>query len=107
VRAPGRSSLASGPSGAQLEGMANPNDKNRNEQRGGQNEGEGNKTADKQYREGATNFAHRTDTLQQGLEADREVQLNRPDFEQAEREGRSHSAGDLNKDLGSNTNSKQ
>ena len=31
---------------------------------GGPNEGEGSRTADEQYREGATGFAKRTDTLQ-------------------------------------------
>ena len=36
------------------------------------NEGEGSKTADKKYREAATDFARRTDTLQTGLEAERE-----------------------------------
>ena len=62
------------------------------------NEGEGSKTADKQYREAATDFAKRTDTLQSGLAAEREVEKNRGEFEKAEREGRSHSAGELRKD---------
>ena len=62
------------------------------------NEGEGSKSADKQYREAASDFAKRTDTLQRGLEAEREVERDRGEFEKAEREGRSHSAGDLPKD---------
>ena len=40
------------------------------------NEGEGNKSADKQYREGATGFARRGDALEKGLEAEREVEQN-------------------------------
>lgn len=63
------------------------------------NEGEGNKTADKQYREAATDFAKRTDTLQTGLEAEREVEQSKDEFAKAEKAGRSHSAGDLRKDL--------
>ena len=63
------------------------------------NEGEGNKTADKQYREAASDFAKRTDTLQAGLEAERDVEKNKPEFEKAEKAGRSHSAGDLPQDL--------
>src|SRR5947208_297647 len=39
-----------------------------------QNEGEGSKTADKKYREAATDFAKRTDTEQAGLQAEREVE---------------------------------
>ncbi len=67
---------------------------------GGQNEGEGNKTADKQYREQASEFARRTDTLQSGLQAEREVESRKGEFEKAEQAGKSHSAGDLPKDLG-------
>jgi hypothetical protein len=63
------------------------------------NEGEGNKTADKAYREGATEFAKRTDTLQIGLEAEREVEEDKAKYEQAQKIGRSHSAGDLKNDL--------
>lgn len=63
------------------------------------NEGEGNKTADKQYREAATDFARRTDTLQTGLDAEREVEGRKSEFEKAEKAGRSHSAGELRKDL--------
>jgi hypothetical protein len=66
---------------------------------GSLNEGEGSKTADEQYRQGATDFAKRTDTLQKGIEAEREVENYRDEYEQAERSGRSHSAGDLETDL--------
>ncbi len=64
------------------------------------NEGEGSKSADKKYREGASDFAKRTDTLQTGLQAERDVEKNKAEFEKAEKEGRSHSAGDLRQDLG-------
>ena len=67
-----------------------------------QNEGEGSKTADKNYREGATSFAKKTDTLQKGLEAEREVEMYKDDFDSAEKAGRSHSAGDLATDLSKN-----
>jgi predicted DNA-binding protein (UPF0278 family) len=63
------------------------------------NEGEGNKTADKRYREAATDFAKRTDTVQRGMEADRDVENYRDEYEQAEKAGKSHSAGDLDSDL--------
>ena len=63
------------------------------------NEGEGSKTADKKYREAATDFARRTDTLQTGLEAEREVERSKGEYEKAERDGRSHSAGDLRDDV--------
>ena len=63
------------------------------------NEGEGNKTADKNYRDAATDFAKRTDTLQTGLQAEREVEQQPDEFAKAERDGKSHSAGDLRNDL--------
>ena len=64
-----------------------------------QNEGEGSKTADKKYRDAASDFAKRTDTVQAGLEAEREVEQNKEDFERAEQAGRSKSKGELPKDL--------
>lgn len=63
------------------------------------NEGEGSKTADKSYREAATDFAKRTDTLQAGLQAEREVESKKGEFDEAEKAGKSHSAGDLKNDL--------
>jgi hypothetical protein len=63
------------------------------------NEGEGSKTADKNYRQGATEFAKRTDTLQVGTQAEREVEADKPQYDQAEKLGRAHSAGDLPDDL--------
>jgi hypothetical protein len=66
---------------------------------GSLNEGEGSKTADEQYRKGATDFAKRTDTLKKAVEAEREVENYRDEYERAEKTGRSHSAGDLESDL--------
>jgi len=63
------------------------------------NEGEGNKTADKKYRDAASDYAQRTDTLDVAKQAEREREKNEPEFDQAERTGRSHSAGELRKDL--------
>ena len=67
--------------------------------KGGQNEGEGSKSADKQYRDAASDFARRTDTLNTGLQAEREVEGRKGEFEKAEEEGRAHSAGDLPGDV--------
>ena len=63
------------------------------------NEGEGNKSADKKYREQATDFAKRTDTVKAGLDAEREVERHKSDFDRAEKEGRSHSKGELPEDV--------
>ena len=63
------------------------------------NEGEGSKSADKKYRDQATDFAKRTDTVQAGLEAEREVEERKGEFDQAEKVGRSHSKGELPDDL--------
>jgi hypothetical protein len=63
------------------------------------NEGEGSRTADKIYRDAASDFAKRTDTLAAGLQAEREVDGNKSEFEKAEQAGRSRSKGDLPRDL--------
>ena len=63
------------------------------------NEGEGSKTADKKYRDAATDFAKRTDTVKAGLDAERDLQERKGEFEKAEQAGRSHSKGDLPGDL--------
>jgi hypothetical protein len=63
------------------------------------NEGEGSKSADKKYRDAASDFARRTDTVKAGLDAEREVEQRKGEFEKAEQEGRSHSKGDLEKDV--------
>jgi hypothetical protein len=64
-----------------------------------ENEGEGNKTADKKYRDAASDFAKRTDTVQAGLEAEREVETHKEDFQQAEQAGLSKSKGELPHDV--------
>ncbi len=74
-------------------------DDDKKQPQGSLNEGEGSKTADKQYRQGATDFAKRTDTLQKGIEAEREVENYRDEYERAEKSGRSHGAGALESDL--------
>jgi len=63
------------------------------------NEGEGSKTADKKYRDAATDFANRTDTVKAGVEAERDLRQRKGELENAEQAGRSHSKGDLPRDL--------
>ncbi len=67
--------------------------------RGNGNEGEGSKSADKKYREAASDFAKRTDTVKAGLDAERDVEQRKDEFERAEQSGRSHSKGDLPDDV--------
>jgi hypothetical protein len=80
-----------------------------NDSRGGKpstaraNEGEGNKTADKQYRDRATEFAKKHDTIKDALGAERDVENYRDEYERAERAGKSHSAGDTPNDLSGKT----
>jgi len=74
-------------------------DDKRKRPQSGANEGEGNKSADNEYRERATDFAKRTDTLQRGLDAEREVENYRDEYERAEKAGKSHSAGELESDV--------
>ena len=69
-------------------------DDNRN-----RNEGEGSKSADKSYREAASDFARRADTAKAGQEAEREVEQRKGEFEKAEQAGRARSKGDLQSDL--------
>jgi hypothetical protein len=64
-----------------------------------QNEGEGSKTADKNYRDAATDFARRADTAKAGLEAEREMEQRKGELEKAEQAGRARSKGDLQSDL--------
>jgi hypothetical protein len=63
------------------------------------NEGEGNKTADKQYREAATKFAHSGKVEEGAKEASRAVDEDSEELERAGEESRKPSAGDLKKDL--------
>jgi hypothetical protein len=61
----------------------------------GANEGEGGGIADEQYRKRATEFTRRTEPLQKGVEAEREVENYRDDYDRTEESARSRSAGDL------------
>lgn len=70
------------------------------------NEGEGSKSADKKYRDLATDFARRNDTVQAGLDAEREVEQRKGEFEKAEQAGRSRSKGDLPDDVQGNDSEK-
>ena len=63
------------------------------------NEGEGSRTADERDRQDATDFARRGDPLRKTIEAEREVENYRDEYERAEKAGKSHSAGDLESDL--------
>jgi hypothetical protein len=63
------------------------------------NEGEGNKTADKQYREGATKFARTPEAMEKAKEAQRDLEQNPREYAEAEAKGRAHGAGDLKDDL--------
>ncbi|HWE25254.1 MAG TPA: hypothetical protein VG496_15055 [Myxococcales bacterium] len=74
-------------------------DEKRKRPMAGANEGEGSKSADKKYREAATDFARRSDTLQRGIDAERDVENYRDDYERAEKAGKAHSAGDLESDI--------
>ena len=62
-------------------------DDTRNGPQGGANEGEGSRSADEQYRQGATDFPKRTDTVPRGMEAEREVENYRDEYERAEKTG--------------------
>ena len=64
-----------------------------------QNEGEGSKTADKQYRDAATSFAKKGDALRQATQAEREVEANPREYADAEAAGRAHGPKDLKNDL--------
>ena len=72
-----------------------------------QNEGEGSRTADKQYRDGATGFAKTGDALPKALKAEKEVEANPREYADAEAAGRSHGAKDLTNDLSGNVKKEQ
>ena len=62
-------------------------------------EGEGNKTADKQYREQASDYAKSGKVDAEARKAERDVEEHPEEYEKAVEEGKRHSAGDLEKDL--------
>ena len=62
-------------------------------------EGEGNKTADKRYRDGATAYAQSGQVEANARAAERDLEEHPEAFEQAEQAGKGPSAGDLEGDL--------
>jgi hypothetical protein len=71
------------------------NDKRQNQQSGQQNEGEGNKTAAREYNKGTTEFAKSGQVEGKAREAKRAVDGSEGEkLREAEREGQSHSHGE-------------
>jgi hypothetical protein len=64
-----------------------------------ENEGEGNRSADRRYREGVKRTVERGDAEELAEQASREVEANPAEFREAEEAGRKRSAGDLESDL--------
>jgi hypothetical protein len=62
------------------------------------NEGEGNRSADRAYRDAATRFSVTHDTAAIAEQAAREVEASPHEYDDAENEGLSRSAGDLPQD---------
>jgi hypothetical protein len=60
----------------------------------GGNEGEGSRTADKQYRDGVKRFLNEQDPAQLAEEAARDVEASPGEYRAAEEAGRSRSAGE-------------
>jgi hypothetical protein len=63
------------------------------------NEGEGNRSADRRYREGVKRTVERGDAEELADRARREVEASPEEYRKAEQEGRARSAGDLEDDL--------
>lgn len=62
-------------------------------------EGEGNKTADRAYRQGASAYAQRDEVEAEAQRAEREVDADPETYARAVAEGKSHSKGELKRDL--------
>jgi len=62
-------------------------------------EGEGNKTADRQYRQGATAYAQRADVEAEAQRAERDLEADPEAYARAVEEGKRPSRGDLKRDL--------
>jgi hypothetical protein len=60
-----------------------------------ENEGEGSKSADRQYRKDVDDFLQENDPSKLARQAQREVERDPKSYEEAEREGKRRSAGDL------------
>ena len=66
---------------------------------GGENEGEGSRTADRIYRKGVEEHLRRANVREEAERAAREVEERPEEFRRAEEEGKARSAGDLPEDL--------
>ncbi|HEY2747046.1 MAG TPA: hypothetical protein VGL86_20630 [Polyangia bacterium] len=60
-----------------------------------QNEGEGSKSADRQYRKDVDDFLQENDPSKLARQAQRDLERDPESYEAAEREGKKRSAGDL------------
>lgn len=73
----------------------------------GELEGEGNKTADKRYREEASRFATGGQAMGKALDAERDLEKNPDEYRRAEERGRAPGKGDdLASDLAGGTTDK-
>jgi hypothetical protein len=71
-----------------------------NERRPGtENEGEGNRTADREYRKGVEEHLRRGKTEDEAEQARKDVDRNPEEFRRAEEQGKKPSRGDLPEDL--------
>ena len=62
-------------------------------------EGEGNKTADREYRKGVREHLDEGRVEIEAKDAERDIEKNPGEYERAVEEGKRHSAGDLERDL--------
>jgi hypothetical protein len=67
--------------------------------KGGQNEGEGNRTADREYRKGVEEHLRRANVEEEAERAAKELDERPDELREAEEEGKRRSAGDLPSDL--------
>jgi hypothetical protein len=67
--------------------------------KGMDNEGEGNKTADRRYRKEAEKYAHSGQVDEAAREAKRAVDEGNQEIKDADAKARKHTAGDLKSDL--------
>lgn len=65
---------------------------------GGENEGEGNKSADRAYRRDVDEFLRENDPAKLGREAQSDIERDPGTYENAEQEGKRRSAGDIETD---------
>jgi hypothetical protein len=69
------------------------------DRKGAQNEGEGSRTADRNYRKGVEEHLERADVQEEAERASRELDERPDELRKAEEEGKRRSAGDLPSDL--------